>query len=194
MSLETMISTYGYPVIAIGTFLEGETILVIAGFAAHQGYLKFSGVLFWAFMGTLCGDQLYFHLGRTKGIKLLDKRPYWRSKSVRVFDILHKHPLPLVLGFRFLYGMRTVTPFLLGASGFSPVRFMILNVFGALLWTVAVGGVGFLFGRAVELLIGRIEHYEAFFFIVLGSSGAFLWFVFWYRRKRLEKKLKTAGT
>ena len=81
-------------------------------------------------MGTLCGDQLYFHLGRTKGIKLLDKRPYWRSKSVRVFDILHKHPLPLVLGFRFLYGMRTLTPFLLGASGFSPVRFMILNVFG----------------------------------------------------------------
>ena len=39
MSLEALISHYGYAAVAIGTFFEGETILVIAGFASHQGYL-----------------------------------------------------------------------------------------------------------------------------------------------------------
>ena len=38
--LEHYIETYGYLAVMIGTFLEGETILVLAGFAAHQGYLQ----------------------------------------------------------------------------------------------------------------------------------------------------------
>ncbi|SPD74464.1 hypothetical protein PITCH_A230150 [uncultured Desulfobacterium sp.] len=37
MSLEEIISTYGYAAIVAGTFFEGETILVIGGFAAHRG-------------------------------------------------------------------------------------------------------------------------------------------------------------
>ena len=37
--LESLIDTYGYLTILIGTFLEGETILVLGGFAAHRGYL-----------------------------------------------------------------------------------------------------------------------------------------------------------
>lgn len=36
MSLEELISTYGYAAGGIGTFLEGETILILGGFAAHR--------------------------------------------------------------------------------------------------------------------------------------------------------------
>ena len=42
------------------TFLEGETILVLAGLAAHQGYLVLTWVILAAFLGSLCGDQLFF--------------------------------------------------------------------------------------------------------------------------------------
>jgi membrane protein DedA with SNARE-associated domain len=59
MSAETAISTYGYVAIAIGGFFEGETILVLAGFAAHRGHLHLPWVIVWGFLGTLCGDQLY---------------------------------------------------------------------------------------------------------------------------------------
>jgi hypothetical protein len=31
MSLEELISTYGYVAIAMGTFLEGETVLILGG-------------------------------------------------------------------------------------------------------------------------------------------------------------------
>ena len=37
MDLQSIIENYGYAAILIGTFLEGETILVLAGLAAHQG-------------------------------------------------------------------------------------------------------------------------------------------------------------
>jgi membrane protein DedA with SNARE-associated domain len=44
----------GYAAILIGTFLDGETILVLAGLAAHQGYevqvftvIALLGVIIW---------------------------------------------------------------------------------------------------------------------------------------------------
>ena len=109
ISLGGLISTYGYAAIAVGTFFEGETVLVLGGFAAHQGYLNLSWVVISAFAGTLCGDQLYFYLGRSQGTNVLEKRPYWRSKSKRVFNLLHRHQFLVTVGFRFLYGLRTVT-------------------------------------------------------------------------------------
>ena len=60
MDLQSIIENYGYAAILIGTFLEGETILVLAGLAAHQGYLMLTGVIVAAFLGSLCGDQLFF--------------------------------------------------------------------------------------------------------------------------------------
>ena len=48
INLEPLVSTYGYPALLVGTFLEGETILVIAGFLAHRGYCRrFPGNLLW---------------------------------------------------------------------------------------------------------------------------------------------------
>lgn len=58
--METFLQTYGYWAILIGTFLEGETILVLGGLAAHMGYMDLTGVILTAFAGSLCGDQLFF--------------------------------------------------------------------------------------------------------------------------------------
>jgi membrane protein DedA with SNARE-associated domain len=188
VSLETLVSTYGYPAIVIGTFFEGETILVLAGFAAHRGYLELPWVVICGFLGTLCGDQLYFYLGRTEGTKFLEKRPHWRFRSQRVFDLLQRHQVLLVLGFRFLYGLRTVTPFLLGATGISITRFLILNTLGGLLWAISVGVSGYLFGRVLELLIGDIKRYELGLFAALAVIGAVVWSVHRFRRQKAARQ------
>ncbi len=60
MDLLSIIENYEYAAILIGTFLEGETILVLAGLAAHQGYLVLTWVILAAFLGSLGGDQLFF--------------------------------------------------------------------------------------------------------------------------------------
>ncbi|MFH2012617.1 MAG: DedA family protein [Pseudomonadota bacterium] len=187
MSFESLISTYGYTAIAIGTFFEGETILVLAGFASHQGYLKLPLVVIYGFLGTLFGDQLYFHIGRVKGINFLEKRPRWKSKSKRVFDLLQRNQLLLILGFRFVYGMRTVTPFLIGASGISPLRFLVLNSIGGFLWAVSIGILGYIFGRVLVLLIGNIERYELFLFLALALLGAVVWGIHWLRKQKVAE-------
>ena len=70
-----MIQKNGYLSILIGTFLEGETILVLGGLAAHRGYLSLAGVIMAAFIGSLCGDQLFFYLGRRHSQAVLARRP-----------------------------------------------------------------------------------------------------------------------
>lgn len=84
MDFESLLQTYGYYALFIGTFLEGETILVLAGFLAHQGYLGFWWVVLLAFLGSLSGDTLVFHLGRWKGRAFLSRRPRWERRAVRV--------------------------------------------------------------------------------------------------------------
>lgn len=60
MTFEELISTYGYVAVGIGTFQEGETILILGGFASHRGYLELPWVIACAFLGTLFGDRFYF--------------------------------------------------------------------------------------------------------------------------------------
>ena len=81
----------------------------------------------------------------------------------------------MILGFRFLYGLRTITPFLLGASGVPPLLFLLLNILGACLWALVVGVSGYLFGHALELFIGDIKRYEIWMFVGLALSALIAW-------------------
>jgi membrane protein DedA with SNARE-associated domain len=38
--MQELLDKYGYFAVMIGTILEGGTLLTMAGFLAHQGYLK----------------------------------------------------------------------------------------------------------------------------------------------------------
>jgi membrane protein DedA with SNARE-associated domain len=62
--LKDYLEIHGYWVLFVGTFLEGEAILIMAGFLAFQGYLNVGGVIITAFAGSFLGDQFYFYLGR----------------------------------------------------------------------------------------------------------------------------------
>jgi len=194
MTFESIIEHYGYAAIFIGTFLEGETILVIAGFLAHRGYLELGWVIAWAFFGTYAGDQLFFYIGRSRGMALLDKRPHWRLRSQRVFDLLERHQVLVILGFRFLYGLRTVTPFLIGMSGVRPLRYLILNGLGALVWAIAVGGLGFVLGQALELFLQHIKRYEIMILATLFTVAAAYWLYHWQReRGQIKSKSRERG-
>jgi membrane protein DedA with SNARE-associated domain len=190
MFLEELISNYGYAAIGIGAFLEGETILVLGGFAAHSGYLKLSWVIVSAFLGTLFGDQPYFYIGRSKGKGAIEKYFKWNSRSSKVLHFLFKHQTLLILGFRFLYGFRTVAPFLIGASNVAPRRFLILNILGASLWAVLVGVMGYLFGRTLEAVLGDIKKYELLVFAVLAVAGVLVWLLHFRKRPATDETVQ----
>lgn len=175
MTLESLVTSYGYVALLVGTFLEGETILVLGGVAAKLGYLQLPWVIACAFIGSFLGDQLFFWLGRWKGAALLAKRPAWQQRAARVEPHLLRHQTKLVLSFRFLYGLRTVTPFVIGMSAISARRFFIFNLLGALIWAVVVGGLGFIFGHALEAVLGDLRRYEEGLLLAVLLGGLLVW-------------------
>ena len=188
MNLQALIDTYGYLAILLGTFLEGETILVLGGFAAHRGYMHLPWVIGAAFVGSLCGDQLFFFLGRRHSEKFLKKRPSWKSRVDKAQRLLERFRTPLILCFRFLYGLRTVAPFVIGMSAVPTARFIILNAVGALVWAIAIGAGGYFFGEALEVFIGNIKHHEIQVFGFIAVLGALIWTLYFLRRKRGKAK------
>ena len=189
MDLQIIVENYGYAAILIGTFLEGETILVLAGLAAHQGYLILSWVILAAFLGSLCGDQLFFYLGRKHSRAVLSRRPTWKAKAEKVHKMMNRFETPMILSFRFLYGLRTVAPFVIGMSPVAFKKFILLNAAGALVWAVAVASGGYLFGHALEVFIGKLKSYEVYVMGGVAMAGLLVWIFHFYRRRRQRAKL-----
>lgn len=188
IDLPSLIEHYGYAGILIGTFLEGETILVLAGLAAHQGYLVLPWVILAAFLGSLCGDQLFFYLGRKHSQAVLSRRPGWKQKAEKVHKMMNRFQTPMILSFRFLYGLRTVAPFVIGMSPVSAKKFILLNAAGAIVWATVVASGGYLFGHALEVFIGEVKSYEIYIMGGVAIVGALIWVSHFYRRrKRLAK-------
>jgi len=172
----------------VGTFLEGETILIIAGFLAHRGYLSLSLVMLSAFIGSLAGDQMFFFIGRFRGKPFLERRPSWQPRAKRANRLLMRYQNVLIAGFRFIYGMRSVTPFVLGMSDVKTSRFVLLNVLGAAVWAVAIATGGYLFGAALEALMVDVKRYELVIVAAAVAVGASLWAWQIIRSRRALKK------
>jgi membrane protein DedA with SNARE-associated domain len=189
--LEDLIQHYGYLAIVLGTFAEGETVLLLGGFAAHRGYLDLVGVIAAAIAGSLAGDTLYFEIGRRKGMAFLERRPTWQKSAARVLAMVHSHQTLLILSFRFLYGIRTVAPFALGASGVPRSRFVALNGVSAALWASAFGALGYLLGDTLEAVLGDIQRYERAVFAAIGVAGLAIWS---WRRWRSRAAIDDQGT
>lgn len=184
MTLAGLVQDYGYYAVFLGTFLEGETILVMAGFAAHSGYLELPWVIAIAAVGGTLGDQLYFYLGRRYGPQILARFPRLQPRAAKVAALLQRYHLPLIISIRFMYGLRTVGPLVFGMSRLGRMRFFALNLTGALLWAVLVGGAGYLFGSALELLIADLRRYEGTLLALMAGIGVFAWLVRRWRRRR----------
>jgi membrane protein DedA with SNARE-associated domain len=159
----------------VGTFLEGETVLILGGFAAHRDYLELPWVIVCAFIGTVAGDQLFFHLGRRQGRDAIDRRPKWKARAERILPMLEKHQVWLMIGYRYIYGIRSVTPFLLGASRVPPLRFLLFDVVGVAIWASVIGGAGYVFGEAVEVFLGDLKRFELWLFAALAAVGSSIW-------------------
>ncbi|MCP5366147.1 MAG: VTT domain-containing protein [Hyphomicrobiales bacterium] len=185
--LEHLVATYGYAAVFAGTFLEGETIVVVAGFLAHQGLLDPAGAALAAFLGSFLGDQLWFFLGRRHAANRLVRRVVERPLFGRVLAAIAEHPRKFILSFRFLYGLRTISPVALGLSPVPARLFAALNAVAAAVWAVAFTAAGYLFGKAVETVLGDIQAIEHKLLLALAAAlAAFLAFrlarAVWRRR------------
>ena len=148
------------------TFIEGETFVLFAGFAAAQGLLSAPALLLAAWLGSFAGDQCYFWIGRRFGLRLLKRRPLWSARVDSALGWVKRYDKWFILSFRFIYGVRNFSSFALGISGIDWRRFLVFNLTAALLWAASFVGAGYFCGRAAERMLGELA--EKLSIILLG--------------------------
>jgi len=191
VTLQSLIENYGYLAILVITFIEGETIVILAGIAAHLGFLELPWVIASAIAGSVTGDQTWYYMGRHWGPKIIARRLSWKEAAQKVYQHLERHQYWLILTFRFYYGLRNVTPFVLGSAQIPRLRFFALNVTGAIIWAIVFAGAGYLLGEAFEEFIDGYHRYALYVIggvVVIGFS---VWLItlIRYRRKAKEHGL-----
>lgn len=175
--MQQFLETYGYIALLIGTLLEGETILALAGYAAFQGWMSFPVVVGIAAIGGFLGDQFFFFLGRHYGDRLLARFPGLAAKAPRVKKLLRRWDAPLVILIRFMYGLRIAGPIVIGSCGIGRWRLAFFNLIGALIWAPLVAGVGYVAGHAVQEILQDIRRVQVALVIALACGLVVVWLI-----------------
>lgn len=141
-----------YLVILGWTFFEGETVVFVVSGLIAGGMIPMSlwSLAFSAFLGSAAGDMTWYVVGRHFGAPILARKPKIRKKLKGVMRLLNRYQTIFILTFRFIYGVRSVSPFVIGLSGISPLRFVPLNFISAAIWALSFTYGGYFLGRIIS--------------------------------------------
>jgi membrane protein DedA with SNARE-associated domain len=155
--------------IFLGIFFEGEMVMISSVIAAHHGYLNLWIVVIIGVVGTYVSDCFYFFLGRKRGKGWLLRNQKFKNKASIINDKLEKYPILIFIGYRFLYGFRTITPLVIGASNTKTVTFLFYSGLSTTIWAATYCTIGYMFGELIKSRLGHIEHIEKYIigFLVL---------------------------
>jgi len=185
--MEELIQKYGYIIIFLITLLEGETVLLIAGFMAYQGLLDLELSIISAFIGSTLADQIIFHLMRRNSNFILKKFKKFGKYQMIAKHYVEKYGSAVVLLARYLYGIRTPLVMMVGLSGMNALKFTILNLIAAGIWALSFGYAGFYFGHAAEKFIGDLKVYQIYGWILIFSVIFVLYMISRIRIHQMKK-------
>lgn len=196
--MENLLYEYGpsiaYVLLLLGSFIEGESVVLTAGFLSYTKFLSFPVVVMISFFGSLISDQLLFHIGRVYTPSIFNKTEKWKKRSERAFNLLNRYHTGFILGFRFIYGIRIISPLLIGASGVSVKRFSVLNFIAAFIWAIVSSSIGWILGYffsdKIELAFKLVKNSQKILALTTISVLGLMSLIFFLRKRRKQKLLK----
>ena len=181
-----LLGHWSYLIIFLAAFLEGaafmgflipgETVVVLSGFLASEGYLKLGGCILVISVGAVLGDTVGYIIGKVVGRGYFERHKrflFLKEKHVQVTEeYFRRHGGKTVFIGRFMSVLREMVPFTAGMSEMPLRRFLLHEVAGGICWALAYTLLGYFFGRSWQLVgtwAGRAGLFA--FLIVLFVAG-----------------------
>lgn len=142
---------FGEAMLFIGLFVPSTPIMIGAGALVGLGKLGLVPVLIASAVGAIAGDALSFWIGRRGKRHLvsvwpLSTHPELLATGERFFA---RHGSLSIFLARFVPVVKAVLPTVAGMAGMSPIRFAIVNVLSAFVWSAAHLFPSMLVGRGI---------------------------------------------
>jgi membrane-associated protein len=179
--------------LAVGFFLPGDSLLVVAGLFAAAGKLNLWVMLFSLFVAAVTGDAVGYYSGKKVGHAIFNKPKsrFFNPKHLkRAHEFYEKHGGKTIILARFVPIVRTFAPIVAGAADMRYRDFVFYNILGAFLWITSMLFAGYFLGGVVEQAFGiKLEdHIDKVVIVVVFLS--ILPIIFEYIKARKEKKLE----
>lgn len=184
--IEHYMLLYGYWAVFFGVMLEnaglpipGETILLVAGFFCSEDHLYMPLVMLVAATGAVCGDNIGFAIGHHYGRSILlrfGKYVFLTPERLgHMENYFQSHGNKTILVARFITGLRVFAALLAGASMMRWRIFLMYNVAGAILWSVVITLLGYLFGQSLPILVHWVGRSGTILFVLAIIAGVVAW-------------------
>jgi membrane protein DedA with SNARE-associated domain len=201
-TLEFLIK-HGYIVLPAWVFAEqlglpipSLPLMLAAGALAGTGRLSFWASLFLVTIAALFADSIWYTLGRTKGIRILQflcKISLEPDSCVRRTEgIFSKQGARSLLLAKFIPGLSTVAPPLAGIFHMRTRKFLLYDGLGSMVWGVAMIGTGYIFSSQIEHIAERAAALGSSLMVLLiGGLAAYIAWKF-FARQRFLRELRIA--
>ncbi|HLR07372.1 MAG TPA: DedA family protein [Pyrinomonadaceae bacterium] len=185
--IEHYMLVYGYWAVFFGVMLEnagvpvpGETILLVAGYYASTGEFNIALVMIIAASGAVVGDNIGFAIGHHYGRSFLLRVGRFFFLTPKRLEHMEsyfaRHGNKTILVARFITGLRVFAALLAGASRKMPWRvFVLYNMAGAVLWSVVITTLGYLFGASLPILVKWVGRSGTILLIAAIVIGVIVW-------------------
>ena len=151
--------------LAVGFFLPGDSLLVVAGLFAAAGKLNLWMMLVLLFVAAVVGDAVGYFSGRKVGPAIFSrpKSRFFNPKHLKkAHDFYEKHGGKTIIIARFVPIVRTFAPIVAGAADMSYRQFALYNVVGGFAWVTSMLFAGYFLGGVVEQLVRNVFGVEGF--------------------------------
>lgn len=187
--LNVLVEQAGVPVPALPT-------LAVAGALAANGRLPLAGVLLVAVLACLISDLAWYGAGRRFGARVM--RTICRislspDSCVKQSELHYQRWRgQVLLVAKFVPGLSTVAPPLMGAMGLRLRSFVLLDALGSLLWAGLMIGLGYVFAAQVDQLLASLARAGSVAVELLLGLLAIYIAAKWWQRRRLLRSLRMA--
>lgn len=151
----------GEALLIIGLFVPSTAVLVGAGVLIGTGHLSFWPVIVVTAVGAIVGDQISYWAGRFFGerLKIMWPLNHYPQLVAKGEDFVRQHGGKSVAIGRFVPGVKSVVPGVVGMLGMNQLYFVIVNVTSGIVWAFAHVVPGVLIGQGLAFageLSGRL--------------------------------------
>ncbi len=138
----------------LGFFLPGDSLLFVAGFLAGQSFFSLPVLVLGLLVSAILGNIFGYEFGRRIGPKLFSREDsliFKKAHAITAQNFYDKHgPKTIVLA-RFMPIVRTFAPIVAGVANMHYRTFLIYNIAGAVLWTLALVFLGYFLGSVIDV-------------------------------------------
>jgi membrane protein DedA with SNARE-associated domain len=187
--INVLVEQAGAPVPAVPT-------MIVAGALAAMDRLPLGGVLTVALLACLLADFAWYLAGRYFGggvMRTLCRISLSPDSCVKQSELrFQRWRGGVLLLAKFVPGLSTVAPPLVGAMGLRPAAFVLFDGLGSLLWVGLAVSLGYVFADQIDDVLGALANACGVALMLVGCLLALYIVAKWWQRHRLLKTLRMA--